>query len=922
MRKKFIFAAAFFLLTFAGIHADDQSMNNWKPMKGSSQQPDGSIQLVLNRHRKNFSDGGVTQTLRNPKAGWYEVGIQVKGNNLTALSQWKQKKKADGTFIYRTKLHPLKKQIPDWESYKFVFDIPEEIVYAYVLCAVRTPVDNPNGTALVKEVYLKPSAKPAEKPVKKPVKKPAAKPASQANSNQPPAAVIEDYLNQITAAIPKSHPRLMYSPEIIARMKRMAASPEIAPYVRKLETRTEKSYQQLLTILAKDDGLGEKEPAGRRYHPLGEWGKTVGAAAILYRIKGEKKWADMGIDLLKKLTPWYNRRFKLGRAVSWYGFSRVLAVLAWDWLYDVMSPADRDAIAKEMIAHCKWLADYKFVSKLSPNGEGLNSPGSGFYSARCILPWYAGIAYYGEGYDDAFVQKELKEGLTGHLTMLTIRNEMAGDDGGSINSSPGYCYGTYNNVEFWFFISWNALTGKSIADNFQQMKLFPFWLTYTIFKGIDNLPYDFGTGGSWHIDNVFLAQLCYHALFRNFYSGPVCDLSDAIQAARPIRGWNHFDFLIYESPFYLFFDRTNPNPKIDPAFYQKLPKGYFFENLGQTYMHSGWTGKDTHVMFTCGSKSPSHKAQDENNFVIYKGGFLALSSGTRTADFTPEGRALYYAHDNNYKATSIANNVILIRMEEEKFKGWRIDPKKVGNHEGMNKSIGGIVRAFETNPDFTYIAGDSTACYNPGKAKQVVRQFLMIYPDLFVIYDTVKSVKADQKKTWQLHTQEEPVVKGDTFEVVQREGRLISRTLLPEKAQLVKIGGPGKEFWSDGKNYPLGPHLEKNIAAARKKGYDAPLWGAWRMFITDPAAKTDNAFLHVIQVGLKKEFTKMIPTRLVREKGMEGAHFVYNDVEYTILFDPAKIPAGRIKAVKNGRILYDRPFTEQVQKQRAADYLK
>ena len=66
----------------------------------------------------------------------------------------------------------------------------------------------------------------------------------------------------------------------------------------------------------------------------------------------------------------------------------------------------------------------------------------------------------------------------------------------------------------------------------------------------------------------------------------------------------------------------------------------------------------------------------------------------------------------------------------------------------------------------------------------------------------------------------------------------------------------------------------------------------------------------------------MIPSELVRGKGMEGTRFTCNGTEYTILFDPAHVPGGHIKAVKDGKVLYDRPFTDKVQEQRAADYLK
>jgi heparin/heparan-sulfate lyase len=889
----------------------------WNVMSEKERLPDGVLKLFLKRNRKTFWDNGVGQTFQKPEPGFYKVGIDAKGTGFTSVVFWIQIRMPDGKSVYRTQTHAVKAYIPDWKSFSYVFDIPEGAVSAYVQCTARTEKKDQNAVIwFTRPLFRK--ALPEEKQT-------ARKAEPQTVSKTVSAPQVGKYLRQVVPCIPKNHPRLFCSEAFLAELKRQVLSGKHQEYIEKLKYRVEKQYDTLLKYYKTDNGLGPKEPAGRRYHPLSEWGKTAGSAAILYRLTGEKKWADMAIDLLKKLTPWYNQRFKMERAVSWYGFSRVLALLAWDWLYDEMTPEDRDAIAKEMVAHCKWLTDQKFIRMMCPKGEGLNGPGSGFYSAQCMVPWYAGIVYRGEGYDDAFFAKQLETGLAGHLAMLANRNGMAGDDGGSVNSTPAYCYGTYNNVEFWFFLSWKALTGKNISDDFPGMGLFPFWLNYTLFRGIDGNLYDFGSGSAWHVHNVFQIQTVYHALFGNFYNGAVCDLSDDLMAQRRwVKGnWTLCDHMLNASPFYPIFNRFDLKKyRRNEKLYSSLPKGYFFEQLGQVYMHSGWTGKDTHALFTCGAKSASHKEYDENHFTIYKGGFLALDSGTRTFDFTSKGRELYYAHDNNYRSQSIAHNVVLIRMEGEKFRGWRIDPKDIINHEGMNKTTGGVVRAYETNPDFTYVAGDSTACYNPDKARQVVRQFLMVYPDVFVIYDTVKSVKADQKKTWLLHTQEEPVIKGDTFEAVQKEGRLICRTLLPAGASLEKIGGPGKEFWSDGKNFHPGEYLKKNLADSRKLGYDAPLWGHWRMEIRNPKAVADETFLHVIQVGLKKDFQKMIGTKLIREGNMDGVSFRYNDVDYTITFDRTKVPAGHIKAVKNGKVLHDRAFSGKVQPQRAADYLK
>lgn len=741
----------------------------------------------------------------------------------------------------------------------------------------------------------------------------------------------QKYLPEVYKSIPQSHPRLFYSKALFEEFRRKAESPELKPRLEFLQQRTLRSYKELISYTKENDGLQEKLPPGTSsWHPIGNFGIIAGRAAFFYHLTGEKKWALLSIDLMKRYSGYYRKRIAKGRAVNWYGWGRVMHIMAWDYLYDVMSKEDRDSIAKEILAHAKWLSHRKNVSKLLNAGEGVNSSGSGFYSAHCMVPWYAGVVFHKAGYDDAFAEQCLAKGLSGHLAMLKFRNSMAGDDGGSANSVPAYCYGTYNHVEFWFFFSYRTLTGRNIARDFPQMGLFPFWLTYTIFTGIDGKPYEFGTGSGWHIDNHFLPQSPYHALFRNFYDGKTCDLSDRLHAMIPWNkgSWTPLHYLSYTSgafhPFYMFFDKSNlENKTLPSAFFRQLPKGYYFERLGQLYMHSSWDKEATRALFTCGGKSASHKEADENNFIIYKGGFLALDSGTRSLDNTPEGLKRYLAHDNNYRAQSIAHNVILIHMEGEKFPTWRFDPKKVLNHGGMNRTLGGVMRAFETNEHFTYAAGDATKCYHKDKAERVVRQFLMIYPDLFVIYDRVRSVKAHQQKTFLLHTSEEPLVKGNTFEAVQKEGRLICRTLLPEKAVLRKVGGPGKEFTVNGINFsPSMRGLDSMVKQARKAGRDAPMWGGYRMEITDPVPKKDQTFLHVIQVGLKKDLKKMIPLQLLRQGKYEGVSFTYNNTAYTLLFDPEKVPSGHIKAIRKNRVLYDRPFTEGVQPQKAVDFLK
>lgn len=90
----------------------------------------------------------------------------------------------------------------------------------------------------------------------------------------------------------------------------------------------------------------------------------------------------------------------------------------------------------------------------------------------------------------------------------------------------------------------------------------------------------------------------------------------------------------------------------------------------------------------------------------------------------------------------------------------RKDHDQVYNYGGMTRKIGGVVKAFETNDTFTYIASDATICYGK-KCKEAVRQFVFLYPDYIIVYDRVTSSDPSYRKEWLLHTQNKPEMKGN-----------------------------------------------------------------------------------------------------------------------------------------------------------------
>ena len=265
---------------------------------------------------------------------------------------------------------------------------------------------------------------------------------------------------------------------------------------------------------------------------------------------------------------------------------------------------------------------------------------------------------------------------------------------------------------------------------------------------------------------------------------------------------------------------------------------------------------------------------DENTFIIYRKGFLALDSGTR-----PEPGS----HLFQYYCRTVAHNGVLIRREGEVFPPYWGRPapgepaQPVPNDGGMNSMTGAQVRAFYTCPDFTYIASDATACYSSNKCELALRQFMHIQPNFFVIFDRVKSVRPEYTKTWLLHTAREPRIEGVMFAAEQDGGKIFCRTFLPTNAVLAGIGGPGKEFWSDGRNWPL------PTGSARWVRWTEPM-GAWRVEVSPAAQEKETIFLHLIEAGLAGEKETTTNARVVEAGDRVGLEFAANGTTNRVLF--------------------------------------
>jgi heparin/heparan-sulfate lyase len=262
----------------------------------------------------------------------------------------------------------------------------------------------------------------------------------------------------------------------------------------------------------------------------------------------------------------------------------------------------------------------------------------------------------------------------------------------------------------------------------------------------------------------------------------------------------------------------------------------------------------------------NHNHADAGTFELYYKGPLAIHSGL----YEGKNGAYGSPHHLNYYKRSIAQNTMLVYDPSEKFTAGRSNElrndggQRLPNNWLEPRSLTELLRdGYKTGtvtgqgfgpdpqkPAYTYLEGDITEAYS-SKVKQVRRAFVFLNlgesnaPAALVVFDRVVSSNAAFRKYWLLHSMEEPVIEGNRATVRLTQlgwtGKLVNTTLLPEPANsdIAKVGGPGKEFWVFGENYPNAP---------RRGTPEESETGSWRIELSPKQPAETDCFLNVMQI--------------------------------------------------------------------------
>jgi len=718
---------------------------------------------------------------------------------------------------------------------------------------------------------------------------------------EPPLSV-----EMVESHIRKDHPRLFLTPETVP-MVRLYAQTVARGYLNILLKRVD-SYPKNPSLEFKNNlfdikkgsivfkkDLDDQNAASFIVNSTG--GQEAVECALAWIITGKELYRQKAIGYLHMANMFCHWSDSHKILPEWYHYSRLCAIVAYDWIYPTLTLQQRKDFMLPMLKHVAYLQDPGYHHNAGGADTGnYGDPG---------LQWYAGVAAYGDGIDNPLAAKLLRAGCALNIDMMTHREKISAGSGLLASIAHEYSFVAYPWSSYNFLHSLRSAAGIDGTAYWVQMRDYANWFLWALIPADDGFMLDYGWGDAAHWTNQFNSRQMYTHLAQalHFYGKAYPDAATACRAAmamlprqeRRLVGMPEFSVPPFV-PFILtdFLPETAQETKRCELLLDR--EAQQFSSFGLTIMRSGFEPDDTYASFRAGGTFDTHQHYDENSFIIYKHGFQVLDSGSRGAA----------PHHLVYYPQTVAHNTILIRMPEEPLPPYwypetaPVIKEKVWCDGGQYLHKAGRGLPMKQSEYHVSVGGDATAAYSPAKCREAVRQFVFVDPDFFVIYDRVTSVKPDQEKVFLLHTQNQPLeILPGLIRSEADHGVMMVHALLPEKRAVEVIGGPGKEFWTNGKNWPVYQYERMS----------RPNWlGRWRIEIK--AAEAENAvrFLNVIQVGKTDQF-KPVEFNLVRTADEDGVTFTTHEgFACRVMFRRDGPVGGKITIEHQGKKVVDEPL--------------
>jgi hypothetical protein len=513
------------------------------------------------------------------------------------------------------------------------------------------------------------------------------------------------------------HPRLFFTPEVIAKLKERI----------KTEPTTAQAWSDMLANA-----------------------KTVEELSLAYRMTGEKRFADKargalgGLQwsdnmLLKRDPPWHAG---LGTARSCYE-----AAVAFDSIYDALTQEERATLVKRIVDRGiqptldDWVQGGKRI-------HALDSMGHNWWSA-CVFG--AGMAALAVMDEEPRAKDWLNRISDGSLEWLGFAGSLLDNKPKSFDEGGGF-YEDVNYASFavsqylLFRLAWNnALATPALPEIPMMDKFGDYFINVSYPNSGKLLNFDFGDGG--RSANVVEPV---HLLWANGCRKPrhLWLLNEA-QAADRRAGQNR------ATAFGLVFGPGESELAAGPAA-PDLPLSALYGDIGWASLRSSWDRNATLLGVKSGY-TWNHSHADAGSFVLFhRGEYLLIDSGKCTY-----GRPEY----DGYYRQSQAHNVVL-------FNGEAQNPEDTY----FGSKFPGTVSHLMDAGDLKYVLADATGPTSHRFIRNY-RQFLWLGNVILIIDDLKTFVPG--KFEWLLHVDGTVKQSGRDLEVARGESKVLVRPLFP-----------------------------------------------------------------------------------------------------------------------------------------------
>ena len=514
--------------------------------------------------------------------------------------------------------------------------------------------------------------------------------------------------------------------------------------------------------------------------------------------------------------------------------------LAFDWMYDLFSPSEREAII-----------DYVLFAKERNNIKIYTATGPVPGVVKSVMgALWAAIAFSGESYRENDIQKVIEKYTKYYEAVYTTNMDIVGGNTGGSEQGFAYDSGAMGDAPVQLEL-YRVATGRDLYDKNSWVKNYFSWDQYSLRPDGWRLKEGRGSGfGIVHTSSLINALSFLASRSRDPYLQQL--ITDRFSSMHTATEWR----------FILGYDPDIPTKPL----FEDLPLTKLFDGTEELIMRTGWNmgtysqpSEDTYATLQSGNWAGAKSGRKQGGFMIYYKGELACEGGGHHTEVIHSNSIMIDEEDQLVGGTS--------NFEYDEYNLPTEEQIRTAFGEGTPSDLADIVK-WKDGGDYVYALGDVSNAYNPAKLFLFTREFVFIKPNFFIVFDRVNTTNSSYSKKYLLHSINVPKIDSITppdgtniytNDLIQIDrggttangypdlnGRLFSKTLLPINHTITVVG------------------------TGQTPDFDDEEPARWRIEIQPSTPQENDLFLHVMQVGDSDTLTSMTPTTLITADTMTG----------------------------------------------------